>query len=79
MKDIWTIRKEKNGNKYFIFASTDKNKELLIKYKKLWNDIKYLTKTINGGEEGEYEKEHTKIKFNSDNNVPLNKILSSVT
>ena len=37
-----------------------------------------MTKTINDGEEGEYEKEHTKIKFNSDNNVPLNKILSLI-
>ena len=31
---------EKNGNKYLAFASTDKNKEILTKYTKLWNKIK---------------------------------------
>ena len=31
---------EKNGNKYLNFGSTDKNKELLIKYTKLWDGIK---------------------------------------
>ena len=32
-------------------------------------------KKINGGEAGKYGKDFMKIKFNSDNNVPLNKIL----
>ena len=49
---------EKNGNKYLIFASTDKNKELLTKYIKLWDEIKYLIKKINGGEAGKYGKEY---------------------
>ena len=31
---------EKKGNKYFILDSTDKNKEVLIKYTKLWDGIK---------------------------------------
>ena len=66
---------EKNGNKYLIFASTDENKEVLTKYTKLWDKIQYLIKTINGGEAGEYEKEYMKIRFNSDDNLPLNKIL----
>ena len=61
----------KNGNKYLTFASTDKNKEVLAKYAKLWDEIKYLIKAINGGEAGEYEKDFMKIKFNSDNNLPL--------
>ena len=29
--------KESNGKKYLIFASTDKNKEVLTKYTELWN------------------------------------------
>ena len=66
---------EKNANKYLIFASTDKNKELLTKYTELWNEIKYLIKTMNGGEAGEYEREYMKIRFSSDDNFPLNKIL----
>ena len=33
---------EKNGNKYLVLASTDKNKEVLKKYSELWNGIKNL-------------------------------------
>ena len=36
--------KEKNGNIYFTFASTDKNKEVLTKYTKPWDKIEYLIK-----------------------------------
>ena len=43
--------KTKNVNKYLTFASTDKNKEVLKKYTELWDEIKYLSKTINGGEQ----------------------------
>ena len=30
---------ESNGNKYLIFVSTDKNKEVLTKYTKFWSGI----------------------------------------
>ena len=33
---------ERNGNKYLVFASTDKRKEALKKYTELWNGIKDL-------------------------------------
>ena len=61
---------ESNGNKYLTFVSTDKNKKVLKKYTKLWNEIKYHTQTINSGKSGEYEKDHMKIKFNSADNLP---------
>ena len=48
---------EGNGNKCLILASTDKNKEVLRKCTELWDGIKCLIKTINGGLAGEYEKE----------------------
>ena len=72
--------KKKIGNKYFAFASIDKNKEVLKKYTTPWDKIKKLIKcnsieTINGGKPGEYEKDFMKIKFNSDDNLPLIKIL----
>ena len=38
-------------------------------------DIKNQFKTINCGEPGEYEKDFMEIKFNSDDNLLLNKIL----
>ena len=42
---------------------------------KLWDQIKYHSQTINAGKSGEYEKDYTKIKFNSDDDLQLNKIL----
>ena len=62
-------------NKYFIFDSTDENKELLKKYNDVWNGIKNKIKTINGGKENHYEKDYMKFKFNSDDDLPLNKQL----
>ena len=38
---------EKNRNKYLIFASTDKNKEVLGKYTEPWHKIKDSIKKIN--------------------------------
>ena len=38
--------------------------------------MKNQIKTINGGKTGEYGKDFINIKFNSDNGLPLNKILN---
>ena len=65
---------EKNGNKHLTFPDTDKNKKVLEKYAKLSNEIKSLIEKITD-KPGEYEKDYMKIKFNSDDNLPLNKIL----
>ena len=35
---------EKNGNKYLIFGSTDKNKEVLKKYSDVWGGLKTKSK-----------------------------------
>ena len=66
---------ENNGNKYLTFVSTDKNKKVLGMCTKLWDEIEYHIQTINAGKFGEYEKDCMKIKFNSDDDLPLNKIL----
>ena len=65
---------EKNGKKYLIFDSTDENKEFLKKYNDVWNGIKDNINEINNGK-CDYEKDYMKIKFNSDDNLPLNKSL----
>ena len=65
---------EKNGNKYFIVDSTDESKEALKNYAELWNGIKNSIGKINN-RSGKYEKGFMKIKFNSDDNFPLNKTL----
>ena len=66
---------EKNGNKYLIFDSVDENKEVLIKYRDIWDRIKNKIKAINGSKENDYGKDYMKIKFNSDDDLPLNKPL----
>ena len=66
---------EKNGKKYLILDSRNKNNEVLKKYNKILDGIKYETETINGGKTREYDKDFMKIKFNSDDNLPINKIL----
>ena len=48
---------------------------MLEKYTKLWDQIKYHIQTINLGKSGEYDKDYMKIKFNSDDDLPLHKIL----
>ena len=66
--------KKKNENKYLILESTDKSKEVLIKYTKLWDGIQNLIEKVNN-KPGKYEKDFMKIKFNSDDNLPLSKTL----
>ena len=63
--------KEKNGSKYLVFDSTDKNKEALKKYKENLDGIKNEIETINGSKKGEYDKDFMKIKLNTDDNLPL--------
>ena len=69
----WYIE-EKNLNKYLIFDSTDENKEPLKKYQDLWSEIKNKIEAASSGE-CDYEKDYMKIKFNSDDDLPLNKPL----
>ena len=66
--------KEKGVNKYLVFDSTDENKELLKKYNDVFNGIRNKIKKISG-DECDYEKDYMKIKFNSDDDLPLNKPL----
>ena len=70
---------EKGVNKYLVFNSaelhsTDENKELLKKYNDIFNGIRNKIKKVSG-DECDYEKDFMKIKFNSDDDLPLNKQL----
>ena len=58
--------KEKNDDKYLIFDSTNK-------YEETWPGIRSEIKTLNGGKELFYEKNHSKVGINTDNDLPLNK------
>ena len=67
--------KEKEGNKYLNISVTDSNNEVLKKYGEVWSGIKDQVKKINNGKLGEYGKDYMKIKFKSDDDLSLNKIL----
>ena len=58
---------KKDVNKYLVF-------DLLKKYDDVWNGIKNKFKEINRGEY-DYGKDYIKIKFNSDDNLLLDKPL----
>ena len=66
---------ENNGNKYLVFDSADENKEVFKKYKELWDGIKNNIENINDGE-CKYVKDFTKIEFDTDDYLPLNKPLN---
>ena len=70
---------ESNGNKSLTLDFTDENKEILIKYTKLLDGVKILIECsfiekVNN-KSGEYGKDFMKIKFNSDDNLSLNKTI----
>ena len=48
------------------------NKDLLNKYTEFWDVVKHKIKKINGGKEIDYRKDYIKIKFESDDDLPLN-------
>ena len=62
---------ENNGNKYY-----RQKQKVLEKYTKLWDEIKFHIQTINAGRSGENDKDYMKIKFNSDDDLALNKMLN---
>ena len=55
--------------------SVNENKVLIKKYTDVWDGIKNEITAINSGEENNYGKDCMKIKFNSDDDLPLNKPL----
>ena len=54
-----------------VFDSTDENKELLKKYNDVFNEIRDKIKEVSSNE-CDYEKDYMKVKFNSDDDFPLN-------
>ena len=70
---------KKEGDKYLDINDTDRNSELLRKYSEVWNGIKDCIEKINNSKLGEYDKDYMKIKFNSNDDIPLNKQLNFPT
>ena len=66
---------ESNENKYLALISTDKNKDLLKTYTELQDKIKDVFRSITNTS-GDYDDKYIKIKFNSNDDLPLGKTLS---
>ena len=68
---------EKSGeNRYLIFASTEKNKSMLGIYKGLWDEIKEQIELIIGVKVTKYSKDFIKLRFKTNDDLPLNKIIN---
>ena len=68
--------KKNDGIKYLVFTPTEKNRETLKHYKKLLEESKRQIEAINDNEPIEYRKDFMKTRFESDDDLPLDKTFS---
>ena len=66
---------EKESSKYLNISLTYNNNDVLVKFAEVLREIKDQIKKIKNGSVDEYAEDYMKIKFDSDDNLPLNKIL----
>ena len=65
---------EVDGDKYLI--NNSKNGDIMQKYQEVFNGIKETIKIINDYNQPiKYDDNYMKIKFNTNDNIPLNKII----
>ena len=76
IKEFEGYVEENNENKYLTIALTDNNNQVLADYAKVRKGILEQIKKINNGKIKEWGKEYMKIRFNSDDDIPLNKVLN---
>ena len=65
---------EINGNKYLMLVLTNDRKEKIKKYEELCIKIRDLTRSVTKKSD-DYDEKYMKIKFNSDDELPLNKTI----
>ena len=65
---------DSNENKYLTVVLTNENKDKLKRYEELWGKIRDLIRS-KADNLDDYDKKYMEIKFNSDDNLPLNKTL----
>ena len=66
---------EVNGNEYLTLVSSNESNEIIKKHEELWIKVSGLIRSKTKNSDDFYEK-YMKIKFNSDDELPLN-ILNS--
>ena len=65
---------EINGNKYLTLVSANQNKGNIIEYEELQIWISNLIRSVTI-QSDDYDEKYMKIKFNSDDELPLNKTI----
>ena len=66
---------EKDENKYIIFDYTDEDKEVLKKHNEIFDGLIDEIKAINSSKKIDYAKDYMKIKFISNDILPINKAI----
>ena len=59
---------------YFMSVLTNESKEKNKKYDEMWSKIRDLRRSINKSSD-DYDEKYMRIKFNSDDKLPLNKVI----
>ena len=67
-----------NGNEYLTLALTNESKEKLKNYEVFWIKIRDLIRLIIENSD-DYDDKYVKIKFNSDDELHLNKVIETLT
>ena len=65
---------EINGSKYLMLVLTNESKEIIKKYGELWSKIRDWIVTVTNSLD-DYNEKCMKIRFNSDDELPLNKTI----
>ena len=75
INDVYGYFEESNCKKYFNIHNTHNNKTILQKYMLLWDDIKDINGNKDGKPFSDFVKDNMTFKFDTDDNIPLGKVL----
>ena len=75
INNVYGYFEENSGKKYFDIDNTHNNKKILQKYMLLWDDIKDITKNKGGKPFSDFVKDNRNFKFDTDDDIPLDKVL----
>ena len=75
INDVYGYFEENNGKKYFNIDNTYNNKKILKKYMLLWDDIKDIIRDKGGKPSSDFIKDNMTFKFDTDDYIPLGKVL----
>ena len=61
---------EINSGKYLMLVPTNESIEKIKKYEEMWSKIRHLIRSMTKNSD-DYDEKYMKIKFNSDDELPL--------